>query len=87
MSSNSVSPIRAPQDTPEILAWLNLPYDDDTPMPTRFITHHKLIVESTPDADSPAQVVVTQDEPLGPYRAHLNREPCIMQAAVQGQGL
>ena len=50
---NSISPIRAPQDTPEILAWLNLPYDDvdDTPMPTSFITRRKLIdiIESTPD--------------------------------------
>ena len=26
MPGNSVSPIRAPQDTPEILEWLHLPY-------------------------------------------------------------
>ena len=35
MSGNSVSRIRAApatQDTPEILAWLNLPYDDGTPL-------------------------------------------------------
>ena len=70
MSGNSVSPIRAPQDTPEILAWLNLPYDDDTPMPTSFVTRRKLIVESTPEAN-PGQVTVTQDEPLGPYRARI----------------
>ena len=71
MASNSVSPIRAPQDTPEISAWLNPPYGDETPMPTSFITRRKLIVESTPDAGSPAQVVVTTEEPLGPYRARI----------------
>ena len=48
----SVSPIRAPQDTPEILAWLNPPYDDDAPMTSSFITRRKLIVESTPEAGS-----------------------------------
>ena len=70
MSGNSVSPIRAPQDTPEILAWLNLPYDDDIPMPTSFVTRRRLVVESKPEVD-PAQVVITQDEPLGPYRARI----------------
>ena len=80
MSGNSVSPIRAPQDTPEILAWLNLPYDDDTPMPTSFVTRRRLIVESTPEAN-PGQVDITQDEPLGPYRARIEnlasrRRPC-----------
>ena len=70
ISGNSVSPIRAPQDTPEILPWLNLPYDDGTPMPTSFVTRRRLVVESTPEVD-PAQVVVTQDEPLGPYRARI----------------
>ena len=62
MTGNSVSPIRAPQDTPEILTWLNLPYDDDTPMPSSFTTRRKLAVESTPEAGSPAQVVLTTDE-------------------------
>ena len=72
MSGNSVSPIRAPQDTPEILEWLHLPYDDDTPMPQSFLTRRKLVVESTPDADTPAQAVVTTDEPLAPYKARID---------------
>ena len=75
MSGNSVSPIRAPQDTPEILEWLHLPYDGDTPMrmpqSTSVLTRRKLIVEGAPDAGSPAQVVVTTDEPLGPYKARI----------------
>ena len=40
-------------------------------MPTSLITRRKLIVESTPDAGSPAEIVVTTDEPLGPYRARI----------------
>ena len=79
MSGNSVSPIRAPQDTPEILAWLHLPFGDDTPMPSsfKFTTRRnmrcklKLTVESTPEADSPAQAVVTTEEPLAPYKARI----------------
>ena len=38
-------------------------------MPQSFLTRHKLIVESTPDAGTPAQIVATTDEPLGPYKA------------------
>ena len=71
MSGYSVSPIRAPQDTPEILDWRRLPYDDDTPMPTSFTTRRKLTVESTPEAESSAQVVVTTEEPLAPYKARI----------------
>ena len=55
---------------PRNISLANLPYDDDTPMPTSFITRRKLTVESTPEAN-PALVVITQDEPLGPYRARL----------------
>ena len=62
MSGNSVSPIRAPQDTPEILAWLNLPYDDDTPMPTSFVTRRRLIVESTPEANPGERAAQAHDQ-------------------------
>ena len=73
MSGNSVSPIRAPQDNPEILEWIHLPFDDDTPIPSSFTTCRKLTVESTPAADSPrpAQFVVTTDGPLGPYKTRM----------------
>ena len=70
-------------------------------MPTRLITRRKLTVESTPEAGSPARVGVTQDEPLGPYRARLENlssrrqsyrararkghEGAVQAAAVQAQ--
>ena len=55
---SSVSPNRVLQDTPEILQWLHLPYDDDTSMPQSFLVLCKFVVESTPGVNSPAQVVV-----------------------------
>ena len=49
-------------------------------MPSRSVARRKLTVESTPDADSPAQVVVTTDEPLGPYKNRIQSLPLRRQS-------
>ena len=53
-------------------------------MPSSFTTRRKLTVqchvESTPDAESPAQAVVTTDEHLAPYKARIESLPSRRQS-------